>query len=78
MKEKLVNIFAEALDLKELEINDDTSPENTPGWDSLAMVNIVSAIENEFGIDLSFDELQRFVSFGEVYKLLREKGGNYD
>ncbi|OHB72664.1 MAG: hypothetical protein A2W23_00825 [Planctomycetes bacterium RBG_16_43_13] len=74
MKKKLIKIFADALKISEKEVTDNTSFKNTKHWDSLAMVMMVTAVENEFGIKLNFEDLQKFVSFKAVYDLLKEKG----
>lgn len=74
MKKKLIKIFAGALKISEKEVTDNTSLKNTSQWDSLAMVMMVTAVENEFGIELNFEDLQKFVSFEAVYNLLNEKG----
>lgn len=75
MKKQLVRIFSERLNMDEKDIKDDISSENTSSWDSLGMVTIITAIEKEFGVELTFNDLQRFTSFGEIYKLLKEKKG---
>ncbi len=74
MKKKLIKIFADALKISEKAVTDNTSFKNTKHWDSLAMVMMVTAVENEFGIKLNFEDLQKFVSFKAVYDLLKEKG----
>lgn len=74
MKKKLIKIFADALKISEKEVTDNTSLRDTKHWDSLAMVMMVTAVENEFGIELNFEDLQKFVSFKAVYDLLKEKG----
>ena len=52
------SIIAETLDLDEDSINADMSVENTASWDSMAHLTLVTAIESEFGIKLTMDEIQ--------------------
>lgn len=78
MKEKLIAVFSECLSLDKDKISYDMTSENTPEWDSLALVTLVAAVERQFDVQLTFSELQRFTSFKEVYKLLSEKKGDAD
>jgi len=49
-------IFQDILENDDLKITADLTAENVAGWDSLAHVNILIALEREFGI--RFDVLQ--------------------
>jgi acyl carrier protein len=73
MENELRGIFSDVLGIDRSEISDETSPENTTTWDSLAMVNLITAIEEFFQIALDFDELVNFSSFGAVKNMLLEK-----
>lgn len=37
-----------------------------PGWDSLATINLMLVIEEEFGVQLSLDELPDLTSFARI------------
>lgn len=52
------SIIADTLDLDEDIINGDMSVENTANWDSMAHLTLVTAIESEFSIKLTMDEIQ--------------------
>lgn len=47
---------------------------NTPQWDSLAHVTLVTAIESEFGISLEATDQLRMTSYTATALLLEEKG----
>jgi acyl carrier protein len=47
---------------------------NTPKWDSLAHVSLVTAIESEFGVSLDAADQLRMTSFAATALLLDEKG----
>ena len=55
-------ILAGLLDLEVSEINKDTCTENTEKWDSLAHMNLIVALEGEFGIRFEDDMLERLSS----------------
>jgi acyl carrier protein len=46
---------------------------NTPKWDSLAHVSLVTAIESEFGVSLDAAEQLRMTSYAATELLLDEK-----
>ena len=50
MEEQLKITFANALDVESDEIDDSTSPETTPDWDSLAHLNLVTDLEKRFDV----------------------------
>ena len=52
-KEKLFEIFSEAIVVDKSKVSYDSSSDNLPEWDSLGHVNLLMAVENHFGI--SFD-----------------------
>ena len=53
--------------------------QDTPGWDSLGSVLLVSMIEDEFGVEVDVRQAMSMDSFGAalrlVRELLREPGG---
>jgi len=60
------SIVAEILALSD--ISEDASQENTPEWDSMAYISIVSAIEDEYGIEISEDNIDDFGSIEEILR----------
>lgn len=55
---RLVPIFREELDDQRLDLSLGTSQKDLAGWDSLAQVRLVAAIESEFGFQFSIDEIE--------------------
>ena len=47
--------------------------ENTASWDSLAHLNLVLSIEQEFGIALADDEVVDMTAFGVSLAIVRTK-----
>jgi acyl carrier protein len=67
-------VFSEVLRIPAESISDDTSPENTPQWDSLQAMNLVIALEAAFNVRLSTKEIVSMRTVGLVRKVLRSKG----
>ena len=72
--DRLVPMFALVLKVPEGRLSDATSPDNTPSWDSLAAMELVSQIEETFGVQLSTREIMKMRSLGLAREMLRSKG----
>tara|TARA_X000000950_G_scaffold289243_2_gene411187 strand:- start:10184 stop:10423 length:240 start_codon:yes stop_codon:yes gene_type:complete len=47
---------------------------NLSKWDSIAIINLVVAVESEFGVKISNNELENFTSFKKIVSILDGKG----
>jgi len=74
MSNRIERAFSEVLGIPVEKINDNTSPENTPEWDSLQAMNLVVALEEAFDTRLSTKEIVSMRSVGLVRKVLKSKG----
>ncbi len=75
---KLAHIFASVLGIDEAKVIPELSPENTPSWDSLNAIVLVSEIEKEFSVRFDYDEVMAVRNFGDALRLVSEKGGKVD
>jgi acyl carrier protein len=74
MSDRLTQTFADVLNVPADRLNDETSPSNTPQWDSLATVNLTLAIETAFGVRLSMRDIRGMSTIGLAKSVLRAKG----
>lgn len=65
--------MSDILGLDPDQIRDSTSMENTMTWDSLAHINLMSAIEQELGITLEISEMEEMRSFGKILAVIGAK-----
>ena len=72
--DRLRALFAEVLGLPPDRVTDATSPDTTSEWDSLAAMNLVAALEDTFGVELTTTDIMRMRSVGIVREVLRAKG----
>ncbi len=70
--DKIISMVAEILDIETGEINFDSNIESVDEWDSMATVNIMTIICQEFDITPSFDDFEKFTSL----KGIKEVVGN--
>ena len=66
-------IFRDVLEEPGLVITRASNGHNVRGWDSLAHINLVSAIEQHFGIRLALGELQDLKDVGGMVDLIARK-----
>jgi acyl carrier protein len=74
MPDRLLEAFAQGLRLPVDDLNDETSPTNTPAWDSLAAMEMVTLIEDAFDVRLKTSEIMKMRSIGLARTVLRGKG----
>lgn len=74
MSDTLIELFAQILELDAAQLSEQTSPDNTPQWDSLAAMGLVVAIEEKFSVQLSTKEIMKMNSIGHARETLRSKG----
>jgi acyl carrier protein len=74
MTASVAKVFSEVLGVSPDSITDETSPDNTPQWDSMAAMNLVVAIEDEFDVRLSTAEIVSMRNVAIVKKVLSAKG----
>jgi acyl carrier protein len=55
------------------QLTEQSSPETLEGWDSLQQLNLVLAIEQEFGLSLEPEDIERMASIGGVVQVVEEK-----
>ena len=74
-KEKILKYMLDSADveLSIAEVSDDMSLREDLGFDSLAAVEMVMELEDEFSISLSDNEVASLRLVGDVFKLIDQK-----
>jgi len=72
METELITLIAATLGVNETAITLDSSSENTEGWDSLAHMSLVFAIEDHFSIQISDDDLPHSMSVLQLLRIVQE------
>lgn len=66
VEDRLKTVFAEIFQLSIDQITDDASPKTVPRWDSMNAMVLTMAIEEEFAIQFSDQELMKMHTFGKI------------
>lgn len=73
--ERVRAIVAEVTEVEVERITLQSSPANLEEWDSLAQVNIVLSLEQEFGRQFTPDQIERMASVEKIVELFTAQGG---
>ncbi len=73
IEERVKEIIAEQLGVKKEEIKPESSFVDDLGADSLDTVEIVMALEEEFGIEIPDEDAEKLATFGEAVQYIEDK-----
>lgn len=69
----LQSIFRDILDQPDLVLTPESNANNVEDWDSLAHINLISAIEKHYAIKFALGEPQRLRNAGDMIDLIEKK-----
>ena len=70
----LEDLLAELLQVPASSVTDDLIRGHVAAWDSLKHMEVVVALEQQFGLQFTFDEIVTFQSVGGIKRVLRARG----
>jgi len=73
VEEKVKNIIAEQLGVKKEEIKGESSFTDDLGADSLDTVEVVMALEEEFGVEIPDEDAEKITTVGQSVKYIEDK-----
>lgn len=71
--ESFNEIFRDVLDIEDLVVNREMTAADVEEWDSLAHINLIVAIEKEFNVKFTLEELTDVKNVGETVDLVARK-----
>ncbi len=74
VEQRVRAVFADLFGVDPAALNNDSSPDDVPNWDSLQHLNLVSTLEEEFGIFLADEDVIQMLSFGLVVDVVASAG----
>ena len=75
IESRLRGIFQRLFHLDPTKLSGLSSPDSIPGWDSLQHLNVVTSIEQEFGLSLEPDQVVEMLTFGVIIDVLERLVG---
>jgi acyl carrier protein len=73
ISERLKTTILRELKLDDFDIKDDTLAFELPGWDSLNHINVIIAVEKEYGVRFKNIDILRLKNIGDLQKLVDSK-----
>ena len=73
MEEKIKLVMAEVFGVDIVEIDDKASPETLAAWDSLKQMNLILALEEEFEIQLTDEEVIEMLNLPLIMEIIKNK-----
>lgn len=70
---KVQEVFQDILDNEDIELTPDSTAEDIEEWDSLSHVQLVNAIEKEFGIRFTSKEIMSWTKVGDMIESIHNK-----
>jgi len=71
---RLVALLADVTGAPAASLGPASSPGNTPGWDSLASLGFIAAVEEDFGVSILTAEAMQVKGLSDMVGLLERKG----
>lgn len=71
--ERLNKVFQTVFDDETIEITEFTTSDYIDGWDSLEHINLIVAIEQEFGIKFNMGEVTTMKNVGEMVDIIMSR-----
>ena len=74
MSEKMKSIIAEQLNIDASEITLESSFKDDLNADSLDLFEMVMALEDNYGVEITSEDLEKLLTVGDVVNYLKDKG----
>jgi acyl carrier protein len=68
---RLEQIFRDELDDDRLVLSEGSGPDDVDGWDSLANIRIVAAIESAFGFEFDIEQIESVRSVSDLLHVIK-------
>ncbi|MBE5822938.1 MAG: acyl carrier protein [Butyrivibrio sp.] len=70
---KLNEVFRDVFEDDDITVNDQTTADDIDDWDSLEHINLINAIEQEFGIKFNMGQIVSMKNVGEMVTIIESK-----
>ena len=73
MENKIKNVMSAIFNIDVNEINQDSSPDNIDNWDSMAHMNLIVGLEEEFNLEFDETEISEIMNLKLICLIVSEK-----
>ena len=72
--DRLENVFRDVFDDNSIVISERTTAADIEDWDSLEHINLIAAVEKEFGMRFTMKEVSGMKNVGEMLDIICQRG----
>ena len=73
MRDRVLKIVSQVLNVPVEQLDDESSPDTVEDWDSLKHMNLVLALEEEFGVTFSDGEVVELLRIRRIVEIVEKK-----
>ena len=73
LAERIKKVMSAVFEIPVEQITEDSSPDNIGSWDSLKHMNLVVALEEEFEVEFTDDEILEMMNYALIKSILMGK-----
>ena len=73
IEERIKNVMSAVFEISEVEIKNDSSPDTIGSWESLKHMNLVVALEEEFEIEFTDNEIFEMMNYSLIKNIISGK-----
>ena len=67
-------LISKVIGMNAQDVTENSSPTTVDGWTSIKMLMLISAVETEYGIKLSLDEMKKLYDVKSFLDMLQQRG----
>ena len=71
--DQLTDIFRSVFNDETIELADQLTADDIDGWDSIAHINLIFAVEEAFGVSFSTSDLKTLATVGDLRTLIEQR-----
>lgn len=71
--ERLNKIFVDVFDDEDIVLTRETTSNDIEDWDSLAQINLIMCIKDEFKVDFELEEVAKYKNVGDMVDAIEQK-----
>lgn len=75
IEDRLTSIFRTTFGDEGIVLRDDMTADDIDGWDSVSHIQLIFAVEDEFGIRMSMKDLEGLSDVGALIETIRRRSG---
>lgn len=74
MQQEAIAWIAKVFEIMPEQLTPDTHRDEIPAWDSLGVLTLMAALDSEFGIVLTDEDIQHIKTVGDLLAAMRQHG----